>query len=402
MATSPETSQPTSRLDVAITAIGMATSLGTDMANACAAARAGLTRPSELKCLNVGMHGEFGKETLAGPPVVIGHQVPGIMHGLVGFARILALGAAALDGALDGRGLSAKDLEHTSLHLVLPDLFLRDAAERSLHLPVEEQQPEHDQEPSKVWQSEARSLARALLARCALGKLRGGCRCYHGGQAGIVQAIQDANTRLQDGRTERCLVVAVDSFVEPRMLQACATVRVLKTNDNPVGFAPGEAAGALLLERAQDVQRLGLADHGRIAGLGIAQADYHCFADVAADGRDLANAIGQALDASHGSDGDTPRPQVNLVLSGLNGTERQSQEWGHALVRLRRQHNLGDIPTWHPVAYFGETGAATGALAISLALQGFARGYSHGNSALVWLASHDGARGAIRLQASHN
>ena len=111
-------------------------------------------------------------------------------------------------------------------------------------------------------------------------------------------------------------------------------------------------------------------------------------------GQGLQQAIRAALEGSL-----SEHAPPTLLLGDLNGLERRAGDWGHALVRLRSAVDLGHLPLWLPALSFGETGAASGALAVCLAARAFERGYAPGGHALVWLASENGARGAITLTA---
>src|SRR5690242_13841451 len=75
---------------IVITAQGMVSSLGLDVATSCAAARAGLRRAQALDCLRVA--------SLDGRSVqpAVGHAAPIITHGFEGAPRLARLAAAAL------------------------------------------------------------------------------------------------------------------------------------------------------------------------------------------------------------------------------------------------------------------------------------------------------------------
>jgi 3-oxoacyl-[acyl-carrier-protein] synthase-1 len=379
---------------ICITGMGMVSSLGRDVYNVCAAARAGLTRATELKCLNFQMGAEFGKETLEGFPPVMGHVVPG-MGGFVGMARLILLGSAALEDLLANRPLSDEELDHTSVHINLSDQFIEAAfaawfAEGSI-----DKKPEVVSHPSQRWVEETSGLIPKILARCGISISLGNQALYHGGHAGIVHAVQDAVTKIEKGAVVRCLVGGIESCVEPRFLQAAAVMGTLKTNNNPVGFMPGEAAGFFLLERISDVRKAGLSTRGAITGIAIAQDNNNQFSNDPPIGKALEQAIREAI-----AKGMVARESVALVIGDLNGNERRAMDWGYALVRLHNDYHIGDLPLWLPAISFGETGAATGALAVCLTVRGFERGYAPGDSALVWLASDNGNRGAIVLQSA--
>ena len=151
-----------------ITGMGMASSLGRDVATACAAARAGLTRPSELRSLSFQLSAEFGKETLDGFPAVIGHKVPGISDGFVGPVRAQMLASAALEALLPQRPLASQELTRTGIHLNLADFFIQDVAAGHVDQAVTSNGPPLSPRPSEEWKKQTSSLIPKIIARCRI------------------------------------------------------------------------------------------------------------------------------------------------------------------------------------------------------------------------------------------
>lgn len=369
--------------------MGLVSSLGRDVATACAAARAGLSRPAELKSLSFQLRAEFGKETIDGFPPVVGHSVPGIGAGFVGPARTVLLASAALDDLLAHGPLTGADLLRTGVHLNLSDFFIQDMAVEREHQSAGGG-TEPPPRPSQVWKQESQNLLPKILARCGLSIPAENQALYHGGHTGLVQALDEALIKLKSGRLDQCLVGAVESCIEPHFLEAAAAMEVLKTGDNPAGFMPGEAAGFLLLER---VASGGPAVQGLVVGTALAKDPCHQFSENPPLGRALEQAVKGAL----GKDGANERPA--WVLGDLNGTERRALDWAYALLQIQGDYPLGELALWLPAVSFGETGAATGVLSICLIGRAFVRGYAPGDRALVCLASDNGNRGAILLRS---
>ena len=152
---------------ICITDMGIVSSLGLDVDNACAAARAGLTRNTELKCLNFGMAVGFGKETYEGFPIVVGYTVPSIASGFVGMAKVLLLGSAVLKELWAKRHFSAEELDRTGIHINLSDWFIQDvfASELSQTLSEDEKKPEVLPRPSQQWKKETSEIIE-IFGRC--------------------------------------------------------------------------------------------------------------------------------------------------------------------------------------------------------------------------------------------
>jgi 3-oxoacyl-[acyl-carrier-protein] synthase-1 len=85
------------------------------------------------------------------------------------------------------------------------------------------------------------------------------------------------------------------------------------------------------------------------------------------------------------------------VISDLNGEPYRAIDWGNALVRRIRA--LAEPVLWCPALWFGDTGAASGAVALCLAARAFERSYAPAPWSLV-LSSADGPdRAAVIVTA---
>jgi 3-oxoacyl-[acyl-carrier-protein] synthase I len=367
---------------VSVTALGMVSSLGNDVITACAAARAGLTRPAELTSLDFGGEETFGDETLDGPPEVVGHPVRGIADGFTGLGKALLLGGAALDDLLAQRPLSATEAARTGFLLNLSDHHLPDADARAR---------QEQALPSTRWRRLTARLHVRLAESHGLHSPPRNINLYYGGHIGVAMAVKEAVAMIARGEVDRCIVAAIDALTEPGFLLAAARLRQLRTNDNPVGLIPGEAAAAFLIERGFEATRAGF---DPIASLGMAVVAQNDTDLLAADPRPTGVGLASLLDAVLQAS-----PPIGFSIGDLNGTPQRAFEWGSALLRLRARHRFVDQPAWFPAVSFGDTGAASGAVGVCVAARAFARGYAPGESGIVWLSSENGIKGAIVLRA---
>jgi 3-oxoacyl-[acyl-carrier-protein] synthase-1 len=67
---------------------------------------------------------------------------------------------------------------------------------------------------------------------------------------------------------------------------------------------------------------------------------------------------------------------------------------------LKRAGVADDLELSLPATELGDTGAASGAIAIGLAVRAFLRGYARGPRALVWSRSERGQTAAARVEAA--
>ena len=377
---------------VCIAGLGMVSSLGCDVRTSCAAARAGLTRVADLKCMNFQMSVGFGKETLDGLQAVSGNAVSGVGEGFVGAAKIVLLGGAALQDLLRNRPLSSNELVRTGIHLNLSDRYIEDEFSKSHLEELEDSEPK-SLLPSQIWVEETPGLIPKILKLHGILTPPEHQRIYYGGHTGIVSAIQDAIEKIERGFIDRCIIGGIESCLEPRFLEVASALNLLKTNDNPMGFIPGEAASFILFERIEARKAEQRSSHCEVMATAIAQDSNTIFSNEPPTGKALYQVFDQALEKDMAA-----REAIGLIIGDLNGNEHRAMDWGYAMIQLHRCCRIDDKPLWLPAVSFGEVGAATGAVAICMAVRGFERDYGYGQTVLLWLASENGERGAIILK----
>jgi 3-oxoacyl-[acyl-carrier-protein] synthase-1 len=168
----------------------------------------------------------------------------------------------------------------------------------------------------------------------------------------------------------------------------------LKAGEQASGYMPGEAAAFVLIERAGSAGSNAGPALVRLGAAGLSFDEVGRASGKAALGVGLASAISTTLEQ---------RPdlaaRVRWMLGDLNGDAFRANDWGHALVRLLPDHQqLGDCLVTLPAESFGEVGAAAGPAALCMAVRAYARRYAGADTALVWLSSYRGHRGAFLLQ----
>jgi 3-oxoacyl-[acyl-carrier-protein] synthase-1 len=374
---------------VAITALGMVTALGHDAVISCAAARAGLVGATELKLIDFELYGHFGSETFEGPPAVFGHEVRGLADGFAGVGKAILHGAKALTELQGRRRLTEGELARTGLFINLGDGYVEDVVEQQARAELEDVNPRSPL-PSSSWQLQCARLVPKLCQHAGLPIPERNCHVHHGGHAGLAASLAHALLLMKSGVVDRCIVGGIDSRVDALFLTSAARAHLLKTNDNPVGMMPGEAAAFFLLEKPGSFQRH---SHPALAYVGA-----HAEASDPPFTAELPRVDGmcQAVRAVAAAE---PRALARAwLLSDINGTARRSTEWAYTLVKLQHEIQLADLPRWYPAASFGDVGAATGAVAVVMAARAFERGYAPGEAALVLLASERGGRGAVLVK----
>lgn len=216
-------------------------------------------------------------------------------------------------------------------------------------------------------------------------------------RGGAVRALSEATHRLHSGRCDHALVLACDSLVDPERAEWLLSARRLKTADYPVGFMPGEAGVAVLLERADTLRRRNQRPLGLLFEPVTATEPNSFAARAPPSGRVLADVLTRALARA----GATDAAEGSVYLD-LNGETFRASEWGYTLLRTRK---VCQIENWsqHILAVsFGETGTASPLLALCIAARAFARGYSRGRHALLLVSGDDGHRAGLVLEHSYS
>ncbi|HYO55098.1 hypothetical protein [Archangium sp.] len=361
-------------MNLRISALGMSSPLG-GVIQGCAAFRAGISRASasrEVFCL---LQGESDPQPL---PV---HEVPGVSFGFRGVGRLVALLCDAF------RDLApASDLPHllseTPVFLAVPDPMERGIAVQQ-----------------ELWQDAPRKVAalgqrvlEQVFENLGARKGRSSWRFFGGGHAAFGRAVEAARQGSQQRDFPACLVAAVDSLVVPEVLEVMLAEGWLKTGANPVGFIPGEAAVVACLTTPQG--GTSPAPLAFLRGVRSGREPRSENPDTPPVGHALGQCLLEALDEARA-------PTDRLVLvSDHDGEQRRAMELGGLQVLLRgRGVGGGGLHSWLPATGFGNTGAASGALGLCLAVRGLQRGYAPAPT-LAILSSADGPERAALVVSS--
>ncbi|MBM4061841.1 MAG: hypothetical protein FJ265_12210 [Planctomycetes bacterium] len=336
----------------------MVTSVGRTAAGTCAAIRAGISRARPTRELAA-----LDPETQDLVPSVA-HTVSTLTEGFRGIGRWVRLGRLCLESLVTSRS----DWRQTGLSVVT-----RPISGEFLLLEDE------DVPLAAVTQS----LVGPLCKDLGLAAVPSHGRLVCEGVAGLATALREARTALEQRRLERFLVVAVDSWIDPTLLGMAAESGRLRDADNPVGFQPGEAGVALLLEPSAGNSGGVVVEDART----FAAAE-HAIADPEAAGRELAATV-QAVLAT------VPQDSVRDLVLDLNGEEWRARLWGAAAQRLGNR--LAGMRVHLPAASMGDVGAASGAVGVCLAVQAFERGWARGQRALVMCTSESKLQGCILI-----
>lgn len=335
--------------EIVITGRGLVTPVGLSTAASCAALRAGIARLQELP---------------AGLIDPSSNDEKPICGGLVPLAALAAEPEASRVARLAHYALT--EALASSLGNTPPQ------GEIGLYLGLDEQEDA----------TAVLAVCRALLPQANAQPLNEG-RC-----AGLI-ALHAALRDLQQGQVAAAVIGGVDSLIRPTVLQRLLEQGVLQSPTNPQGIVPGEGAGFLVLEKAEEAQRRGVSPQALL--LAAAHAD-----EPTAGSEEVNQAVGltTALRQAITEAGGLQAPP--LVICDLNGDRYRALEWAFAAMRTIG-HLQGEVPLFHPADCLGDTGAASGLINLLWASEALGKGYAQADHALVWGASENCKRAAALL-----
>jgi 3-oxoacyl-[acyl-carrier-protein] synthase-1 len=333
-----------------ISSRGLVCSTGYSAAAACAAMRAGVARLQQLP-----YNGDDGLP-------LIGAMVPDLPETISFRDRLMALLCRAIMDCAVGQ--PEHHPERTPLFLAVSEE--ENTAGPPLDLPA---------------------VLDAIEGRLGWRFDRPRSRLIGAGSAGGFEAVRLATALLDARAVEGCLVCGVDSYLSARALLSLSDRGRLKTENNPDGVFPAEAAASVWLTRAARGR-----EATEILGVGVAQETATVLNDEPFQALGMTTAVRSAL---HGAR--LTFAEVDIRLSDLGGEGYDFQEQALVLARLLRSRKA-QLPLWHPAEYIGSTGAAAGIVLLVVAEEAYGNRAFPGPVALCTASTASGGRAAVVLR----
>jgi 3-oxoacyl-[acyl-carrier-protein] synthase II len=194
------------------------------------------------------------------------------------------------------------------------------------------------------------------------------------GEASSLLAISEGARIIERGAADAMIVGGISSRLHPAALAYRASDQLSHRNDDPQrasrpfdarrdGMVNGEGAGTLVLEASEHARRRGARVLGRVLGT-ASRFEPGLPNGPLAPGKAIRAALAAAL-----QDADLKPQEIGHVSAhGVSTIERDRAEAG-AIRDL-----LGDVPVTAPKSYFGNAGAASGAVEAVVNLLALERG----------------------------
>jgi 3-oxoacyl-[acyl-carrier-protein] synthase-1 len=365
---------------IVVTAHGMVSSLGLDVATSCAAARAGLRRAKKLDNLKFA--------SLDGRTVecAVGHQAPIITHGFEGAPRLAQLVAGALrdissrTSVSSGRKGLYLSMPSCRRHLTGAELIPDTEVKQSFLQTIEAEFPALD---DRISTDKVLSLALQQTVPLRDITLR---FVTYAGHTGFAEALAVAVEELRRCEVDLALVGGVDSLADERSLRWLRLTGRLKGEANPAGLEPGEGAVFLTVERIRDVDRRQSPVLSRIDNIALAEEDRPRLQGQQPTGRALSGCIRSVAGGT----------AELWLLSDHNGETSRAMEFGNVLARLANP-KTEFLPALFPSAAFGDTCSASAGLAACMAQSTFYRDCAPSGMAIIVSIGDGPQRSAFSL-----
>src|SRR5262245_7014848 len=215
------------------------------------------------------------------------------------------------------------------------------------------------------------------------------------GRAAGLMALELALNAIQADSTATVIVGGVDTYLDLRLLATLDSEQRILGPRVMDGFIPGEGAAFYTLSGISATRVGPRGPRVVVHATGTTMDPGPRYGSEPAKGEGLAASMVQARQRA----GTLPGP-IATTFAGFNGESFDAKMWGVARVR----HNDFFSPAMvieHPADKYGDAGAATGAILMSLAAKSLSTGARSG-PALVWAASDREPRACAVLSVSQH
>lgn len=212
------------------------------------------------------------------------------------------------------------------------------------------------------------------------------------GHAAGFMALARAAQLIEQG-LPACLVGGVDSYYDPDTLDWLDADKRLAGGDARSAFIAGEGAAFVMVMSPAAAKSLQLLPLAQLLAVAIGQEHKPIDGPIPRVGEGLTQTIRAAIEALPAD-----IQHIDAVICDINGERHRGEEWGFVCLRLGQYFR---DPTRYrsPADTWGDMGAASCPLFVSLVIEAAARGYAKGERTLLWSGSDGGRRGAAVLEA---
>lgn len=361
---------------VAITGLGMISSLGYDAVTSYASSRAGLTRPKVFDDFQV-----LDEDSLEMVGITV-HSIANGCDGFSGVGRLCWIANNAFEDLTSQMKGQQLDLQKTGLFLSIPNLS---------RVMDDDELEEIDRAFEKQQLGEA--IVKSISVFNKIEFIHSNIQFYDSGHTGVLEALDQANRCIISGEIDHCFIGGVDTLLDKDTLAWLENAKRLKTPENPAGLFPGEAGIFILLEKVETALSRGACIQALVSATAISN-EKNTLADneTPATGNGLTDSSTQALKHSNWM-------RADLLIQDHNGELYRANELSNFLCKLSTTIDTSQLTVWYPSISFGDTHAASGGVSVGMGLRAFARNYAGTAEILIASSSDEHVRASVCLTA---
>ena len=211
------------------------------------------------------------------------------------------------------------------------------------------------------------------------------------GHTGFSEAIISAVNDIRNGDVSQAIVGGCDSLVEERVLKQLGDAGRLKGPDLAVGLEPGEASAFVVIRRNDSRSDSSVLAY--VEGFSQSREPAPFGAGEPPTGLGHFESINQLAISMN-----RPEDFLGWIIHDRNGEVYRAKDWGMTYTRLGEFYaSMRKSFEWSPASTFGDTGAASGGVALCMAVRAFNRGYNPYSRAIISSASDCGGRSALQI-----
>ena len=211
------------------------------------------------------------------------------------------------------------------------------------------------------------------------------------GRASALLALERALETLQSDPSAVAVVGGVDTYLDLRLLASLDGEQRILGPQVMDGFIPGEGAAFYLLS-GEIASKSQTGARALVHGAASSLDPGHRYGSEPTRGEGLAAALDTLRRTA------TPPAPIGATFAGFNGESFDAKLWG--VARLRHNDFFSkEMSIDHPADKFGDTGAAMGAILMTLAAKSLTNEERPG-PALVWAASDGEPRACAMISAT--
>lgn len=359
--------------NVNIAGIGLCSSLG-GFDDACAAHRAGLNRFQGHSEIVVGTRDDTEPTPLKIAPAANN------LNTYQGIARLVKLCEFAF------RDLEAKLENRLPLDSLCILMVLPPPDERVISFRVDE-----DASLNERLKSYLQTVTDALFVKIGHAFHQVPLQANVGDRVSFARVVQKSCDLLSKSEYEQVLILAADSLLCDETLEFQLHNERLLTDDNPVGYIPGEGAAAMLLTREATKHSLKAVMRVEMDSSTIDQDDRDVVFDLWQGQKMMALMENILIHDYH-------QRYLPKLITDQNGEELRAIEMGCLQVKLKQKFPNSAVDSLEMMsASFGELGAVTGPFAMAHCLASIKRNYAKLREFVILLSERNGKRACIYL-----